>query len=107
MTNHRTCGGLQKRMSLDSEQAMSEDGRDALAEELSTLGPGTELRPSFEDFDLLFPPELYGPAPHQTGRPAQWCLDLAKRYGCVVRSDEDLNVIAFKKIGMRLVAGAR
>jgi hypothetical protein len=74
-----------------------EDGFTALAEELSGLAAGKELRLSYDDFSVLFPAAIYGAAFH-VGRPGHWATDLARKHGCIVRNERDAGAIVFKKI---------
>lgn len=80
-----------------------DNGRVALVQELMALEPGTELRLSYEDFDLLFPPELYGPRFRDIESPGHWCFDLAKDHGCKIRDDKATEAIVFRKIPMRII----
>jgi len=72
-------------------------GRAALAEELVALDAGSELRLSHDDFNILFPPDIYGATLHNIGLPGHWCTDLAKEHSCIVRNQKEDNVIVFKK----------
>ena len=69
----------------------------ALAEELTGLAAGKELRLSYDDFSVLFPAAIYGAA-FNVGRPGHWSTDLARKHGCVVRNERDASAIVFKKI---------
>jgi hypothetical protein len=77
-----------------------DSSRAALAQELTALKSGVELRLSYEDFEVLFPPQDYGGL-SGIESPGNWCFELAKAHGCGVRDDKAAGSIVFWKAPMR------